>query len=444
MGNLLGHGSIDYIVVYSLMAYAVYAGFTKPHRILFILPACLSFFFFIEVGPRLTPDKLVPVVFVIATVASKGIGYYKNSVKNQFWIITVLIMVVFSTVIGSFYSNYYSSYLTSSIVGTRLIIQAIGYLNYMLIFIIVRKECTLQLGVKRLLKSFLITTSILSLYGVYQFYANEFGWPYRGIVYSDKTSGFGGFNNNEELIFRVNSLANEPKRLTYFIVIGILIILKYYKSIKNRIGFFPLVIVLIFHFVVLWLTYSTSIYFVLAVFITLLLLYSIFRNYNGQIIRYILFFGFLGIAAFAREGEYLNQVYDIRVEGQLESNIIRSEVYGQEFMVNNPGMFVIGLGPGVYNLALAKEYPGKAGIVNNGTFLVPFNSDLLIFMYDFGIIGFFILFIPFINIAMDRKIAANRLSIYVIFMYSVSLVLSGTATLFFLLGAFEAEKNRML
>jgi hypothetical protein len=68
----------------------------------------------------------------------------------------------------------------------------------------------------------------------------------------------------------------------------------------------------------------------------------------------------------------------------------------------------------------------------------------LIFIYDFGIIGFFILLIPFINIAMDRKIAANRFSIYIIFMYCVSMVLSGTATLFFLLGAFEAEKNRML
>lgn len=443
MDNVIGHGVIDYIVVFGFIIYAIYAGFTKPHRILYILPACLSFFFFIEVGPRLTPDKLVPAVFIVSTIARRGISYYQNTVRQQSWIILVLLMVISSTIIGSFYTNYYSNYLTSPFVDTRLIIQVIGYFNYMLIFVIVRKECSKIYGVSRLVKSFLITTSILCAYGIYQYFANEFGLPFRGIVYNEGRVGFGGFSNSEDLIFRVNSLANEPKRLTYFLVIGILIILNYFKDIRNKIGFVPLLIALVAHFLVLWWTYSTSIYLAIAVFIVLLLLYSILGNYNSRIVRYILLFVVIGGVVFVKEKDYLNEIYYYRVEEQLNNETIRSEVYGQEFLVNNPAMLVMGLGPGIYNLALAKEYPGKTGIVNNGNFLVPFNSDILTFIYDFGFVGFLILFSPFLRIVIDRNNASNSFAIYIVFMYCVAIVLSGTATLFFLLGAAEGEKNKI-
>tara|TARA_B100000809_G_scaffold201247_1_gene201797 strand:- start:2095 stop:3438 length:1344 start_codon:yes stop_codon:yes gene_type:complete len=441
--NLIGHGFIDYAFVYSMMYYAFWAGQTKPHRILYILPACLSCFFFIPVGSNLTADKLVPTVFIISVVLSKGSSYFALQNKNSNnWSGKMWLLIAFSIVIGLIYTDFYVQHVKSPLFSTRMLIQVISYINFMLIFIILRKECSKLNGKNILLKSFIITTSILCLYGLYQHFAHQFGWPYRGIVYSANKTGFGGFSNSKDFIFRVNSLANEPKRLTYFLVIGLLILLKYKKDVLTKINFIIYYFLILLHGIVLWLTYATSIYIILTIFIAFLMIYTFFIKFNKILFRQLSIITLLGLATFIYQKKYIKTLYEVRVGKQIDDEEIRAEVKGQEFILNYPEMFILGLGPGNYNFALSKEYPEEAGLSEQGRILIPFNSALMTYLFDFGLLGLLIIVIPLTQIVFNNKIASrNEFSIFVFFLYCTTLTLNPSATLFFFIGAFEGFKN---
>jgi len=441
--NLVGHGLIDYLFVFFMIAYAYYSGQTKPHRILYILPACLSFFFFIPVGSNLTADKLVPAIFITSVILSKGSNYFSiaNKKANN-WVGKMWLLIALSAIIGSVYSSYYENHVISPFFKTRLIIQLIGYINYILIFIIIRKEVSKLNGKKTALTAFLITTSILSIYGVYQYFAHQFGWAYRGIVYNANSTGFGGYKDSGDLIFRVNSLANEPKRLTYFLVIGIIILIKYKNPILKKINFVTYLSLVGIHGIVLWLTYSTSIYLAIIVFIVFLMLYTLFIQYNKTLSRQLVILLILGTGTYLYQRVYFENLYTLRVDKQLEREEVRAEVKGQEFIISNPEMFIVGIGPGIYNFALAKEFPKVGGLTENGTFLIPFNSGLMTYLFDFGIIGFYLLLYPLVLIIFNNKISSkNDFSIFVVFLYCTAITLNPSVTLFYFIGAFEGIKN---
>lgn len=445
---LIGHGAIDYIIVILLSLYAFGAGQTKPHRILYILPACISFFFFIEVGPRLTPEKLVPFIFVSSVILSKGVNYFaistkKNKIENT-WISMIWIVVGVSIIIGFIYNNYYSNYLTTSFLSTRLIVQITSYINFILIYVIVRKECTKPFAKNIFFKSLLFTSLILCIYGVYQYIAHEFGLPYRGIVYSENSTGIGSFTSDESTIFRINSLANEPKRLTYVICLSILLLLLKRNLIIEKIKSVPYYFILLLHIYILWLTYSTSIYFSIAFFLAFLILYVVFIKFNKMLFRQLLLIVILSFTGYYYQKNYFDKLYETRVQNQLEREEVRAEVKGQEFLFDNPEMFILGLGPGIYNFALAKEYPNKAGLSENGRFLIPFNSALMTYIYDFGVIGFFIFLIPLFKIINNKKYSlTNDYSIFVVFLYCTAITLNPTSSLFLFLGAFDGLNNQL-
>ena len=442
--NLIGHGLIDYLFVFFMMSYAYYAGQTKPHRILYILPACLSCFFFIPVGSNLTADKLVPVIFIISIILSKGANYFSlSNKKNNGWIGKMWILIVFSIIIGFLYTNYYAYYINSPFIKTRLIIQIISYINFILLFIIARKECSKVNGKQILLKSFIITTTILCFYGVYQNFAHQFGLPYRGIVYSANHAGYGAFNDSSGSggVFRVNSLANEPKRLTYFLVISLIILFKYRKKVINKTNLIVYLFLFTIHGIVLWLTYSTSIYISIAVFLIFLMLYILLISYNKVLFQQLSILLIIGGSTYFYQKVYFDSLYEIRVDKQLEREEIRVEIKAQEFLFNYPEMFILGLGPGNYNFALAKEYPGKAGLSGNGQYLRPFNSAIVTYLFDLGIIGLFLIISPFLLILFNNRVASkNEFSIFVIFLYCAAITLNPSATLFLFIGAFEGNK----
>jgi len=446
--NLIGHGTYDYLVIILLLLYAFWAGQTKPHRILYILPACISFFFFIEIGPRLTPEKLIPMVFIVSTVLSKGTNYFavskSNLVKNiNAWISKMWILLIVSSIIGVIYTKYYSNYINSPIINTRLIIQLIGYINIFLIYIIVRKECSKSNGIQILIKAFIVTTTIHCAYGVYQYYAHQFGWPYRGIVYSANSTGFGGFQMGE-LTFRINGFANEPKRLSYVLGIGILLLLSIKKHFIKKYTSLLFWILVIVHFVCLWLTYSTSIYLSIAIFIGALTIHTLFFNYDKRIIQ-LLFLGTLvSISFYYYNKVYVEDIYESRVEAQQETK--RTEIYALEFISANPEMFLFGLGPGIYNFALAKEYPGETGLLENGTFIVPINSGIITYIYDFGLWGVLLIISPFLRMfSKNIKFSSSTISSLafptILFVYCICLTLNPFSTIILLIGAFDGNIN---
>ena len=440
--NLIGHGLIDYVFVFFMLAYAFLAGITRPHRILYILPACLSCFFFIPVGSNLTADKLVPAIFIVTIFLSKGPNYFSTSKKNaNTWVGNMWIMIAVSAIVGSIYTDYYAGFVKSPFISTRLIIQTVSYINLLLLFIIARKEISKPKGKELLLKSFVITTTLLTIYGIYQYFAHQLGLPYRGIVYSASSTGFGGYYDSQDIVFRVNSFANEPKRLTYFLVISLIILLKYRKQIISRLNSLLFYVVVLAHAVVLWLTYATSIYISVSIFIIFLLIYSIFIDFNQSLFKQLFLFLIIGASFYSYQKIYFDQLYEIRVDKQIEKEEVRAEVKGQKFMMNYPEMFVLGIGPGNYNFALSKEYKGKAGLAENGRYLVPFNSGIMTYIYDVGIIGFLLIFYPFILILMNNKVASkNDFSIFVVFLFCTAITLNPGTTLFLFIGAFEGIK----
>ncbi|MBL4708843.1 MAG: hypothetical protein JKY48_10445 [Flavobacteriales bacterium] len=390
--NIIGHGLLDYIVVLTFVLYAIYAALTRTHRILYILPAAVSFFFFIQVGPLITPDKVVPFIFLVFVMFRYGVGYFKIPYTSlSKWLLGVFFMICIAFFIGGFYTQYYGNLINSPHLSNRLYIQLIGYANSIFIFIIVRRECILQNNIYRLLKSFIWTTSILAIYGVYQYYADQFGLPYRGMIRSASIVDYAHLKIGEESFFRVNSLASEPKRLTYFIVIGVIILIKYKDYFFGKIGKIMTVALIVAHLLVLWWTYSTSIYISLAVFIGGLMFYVLFLNYNRRLMRTLVVASLIGVGGYFSQQQNLNKLYENRVDEQLENEDVRSEVKGVDYLQSYPGLFIFGIGPGMYNFALAIEYPGKAGLSPLGEILIPFNSAFLTYVYDFGILGCFII-----------------------------------------------------
>lgn len=441
--NVIGHGIIDYIIVFAFLAYALYAAFTKTERILNVLPAAVSFFFFIEVGPRLTPDKLMPTVFLGAVVLRMGWGYFKTN-KPAFmskWPLVFFIVLLISAFVGTYTTAYFRDLLSSPQLNTRLFVQIISYFNVLLIFLIVRRECIVLGSTDKLLKSFVWTTTILTVYGFYQYFANQLGLPFRGIVYAEGAVGTANVKTIDDMMFRVNSFANEPKRLTYFMVVGSLILLKFKSYYFSHLGRLFTWLLIIGHLVILWWTYSTSIYFSVAIFLAGLLIYSVFINYNRRLFNSLIVTILIGGAGYLYQSQELDELYEVRVEEQLEYEEVRQEYYGWDYLVKYPGHFVTGLGPGMYNFALAVEFPGLGGLTSNLSGLKPFNSALLVYLFDFGIVGFFIILFPMVLIFFNKRLANNRFSVFVFFIYCTAITLDPTPTLFLLLGAFDAEQT---
>ena len=438
--NLIGHGILDYIVVFGFILYALFAAFTKTERILNILPAALSFFFFIEVGPRLTPDKLIPAVFLFAVFIRKGWSYFNRSGSQLYtWALAFFFVLLFSTFIGAFYNSYFSDRVSSPHLSTRLFIQVVSYTNALFIFLIVRVECARKEARDKLLKSIVSTTTILTIYGFYQYIANAYGLPFRGIVYSAGEVGTASVKTIDELIFRVNSFANEPKRLTYFIVLGALILIKFKSFYYQKMGAITTWLLIAGHFVILWWTYSTSIYFIMSIFLGGLLIYSIFVNYNQRMISTLVLVAIVGVAGYFYQKQAIDELYEVRVVEQLEYEEVRQEFYGWDYIKKFPGKTIIGHGPGIYNFALADEFPGKGGISYNGLFLKPLNSALMVYLFDLGLIGFIIMIVPFILLVRSSN-ALNRYAVLLFFLYCTCVALDPTPTLFLILGAFDTEK----
>ena len=439
--SVIGHGIADYLVVVFFVFYAIYAGLTKTHRVLYILPAAVSFFFFIEVGPRFTPDTLVPTFYLLTVIIRFGWDYFKvptNSTYN--WLLLLFFTIVYSFFIGSYSILYFDDLVSSPHLSTRLYIQLIGYINSIFIYIIVRRECYYLKGVDGLLKSFIWTTIILCIYGFYQYIANKFGLPFRGIVYSEAGVGLANVKTGEDTFFRVNSFANEPKRLSYFIGIGIIILLKYKNYFYEKFGRLGTFSVIIGHIVILWWTYSTSIYFSIAIFILSIGIYGILFDFNKRLLNTLVIIAILGTGAYFFQQKELDALYNVRVEEQLENDEVRAEVKGLEYVKSHFGLFVLGIGPGMYNFALAAEFPNEAGLTNYGKKLIPFNAAFVAYLFDFGIVGSFILLIPLLRLIFISNYAKNQISLLLFFVYCVCFTLDPTPTLFIMLGAFEAEQ----
>ncbi len=407
--NLIGHGPIDYVVVLAMVGLAFWYGLTNPIKILWLLPAATSFYFFIKVVTFLTPIKLVPFFFLLGVLIRGEKGYF--NVKHSYWHWWLFLLIGVATLIGIFYTPTFDLPRPSAHLKTRLLIQFTSYVNLVFVYLIVRKECTRPGGFEILLKSYIYTSTFLCLYGVYQWIASQYGLPMRGIVYTDqKTSAALDFNN---FIFRINSFANEPKRLSYVLMASVILMncLKsdFRRFFRKKWVFYA---VIALHLFCTFLTYSTSLYLSLAIYLGLILFMSTGRRFHRHYVKYtaLLLLSGTMIAIFSptiRDRVVL--LYELRVNGQLEAleyeDRVRIEKHAFEYILLYPHKMILGVGPGNFNFALNEEFGPHVGIT--GSYLVSMNSAILILLFDFGIFGMLLIWMPLIPYCFDEPVIAQ-------------------------------------
>lgn len=445
--NLIGHGPIDYLVVIGMVALSFWIGLTQPQKILWLLPAACTFYFFIKVVTLLTPIKLIPFFFFLGLALRGEKGYLR--INGRYWHIWILLSILFCTLLGAIYLPQFQLTSPSPYTKTRLIVQFVSYTNLVLIYLIAHRETSKPGGVALLFKSYIFTTTLLCFYGVYQWVASQTGLPMRGIVYTEEIVG--AALDFENFIFRINSLANEPKRLSYMLMISVVIMLSLKE--KNRLIFpkkWQTRAVIFLHLLCVFLTYSTSIYLSIAVFFGLMILLAVRRYYHRLYFR-IAIAGILGIllmlVSFPTLRERLILLYELRVESQIAQ--IDGEVYVRvetdaiNYLKANPKHILLGVGPGNYNFALNDEFGWGKGV--NGSFIFPLNSSLLTLLMDFGLLGF-LLFSKhlwqqiFSRPRYNSEISRRTVLPLILFFFCVGITLNPLPIYFLFIAAFDSDE----
>ena len=441
--SVLGHGLVDYLMVMGMSLFALFAGFTKTKRVLYIIPAAITFYFFIDFLTLLTPIKLVPPLFLGAVLLKGDYDYFSIS-KGRSWFAYVLCLIAISFLIGFVYSRFLPTFGSYSVMK-RLLIQAVSYVNVVLIYLILRKECREPSQFFLFLRVYVITTSILCLYGVYQLIAYKWGLPFRGIVYDADTAL--AAVNLENQIFRINSLANEPKRLSYVLIVSIVILITYVQqfSLSTRRKLFVFFLMTV-HLVCAWLTYSTSIYISLAIFLFVIVLSSLWQKQYRVYSRYAVLGLLVFILALPFFYERLLIIYQARVIDAvtgLGGYYVRIEEYAFPYLLQHPHLLIAGVGMGLYNFFLANDLGMGFGLSRYG--LIPMNSAMLTYVFDFGLPGTIILFSPllksYLGLNWFKNAFADRLAFPMLLLFfSVSLTLNPTFLYFAFLGVLDSQR----
>lgn len=386
MNNIGGHGIYDYIVIIGFIIATVYVAVTKPYNIIYLLPAAGSVWFFIDFVTMITPIKIVPAIFILFTL-NKGRGYF--NFKNDFWAQAILILFCLYCIIGLIYTLSFDGFESYS-PYKRVLIQFMTYINQLFIYFILKKEIRTPADLSKFFRIFVITTTILCLYGFYQYIAFQLGLPFRGIVYSaDQVSAaYDKFYN----FFRVNSLANEPKRLGNILVMGLLMLLALRSSFSQK-----WIIFLVFvHILCGFLTYSTTFFLLIGILIFCL----VFLSFTDQALKYFrkltLIFLMLSLPLLIIFQNRLQIIYNVRVVDQIERAQNEKSYYLDKYAIDyftaDWSGFIFGYGLGNYNFILEKKI--GVGVTSYG--LEIMNSGVLNLIYDFGYIGTLIFLWPLI------------------------------------------------
>jgi hypothetical protein len=455
--NLIGYGALDYLVMAFFVIGSYWIGFTRPRQIMWLLPSAMTFYFFVRVVTILTPIKVVPFFFLLGVLMRGDRGYLVH--KNTYWHKWFGVWFLISMLIGLIYTPILATHPIAPVMRTRLVVQFINNVNLILLFLIVRKECSFPGGFQRFLKAWIYTTIVLCIYGVYQWLAAQFGLPFRGIIYHEGRSNAAvDFIN---FIFRINSFANEPKRLSYILMVSVAILVayrQYWQTLFRRKWIYFLTIGL--HLLCTFWTYATSIFLSIGVFLGIMVLWGLrkrsYRVYwKATVYGTLLFAGLMYFNADLRER--LELVYEIRVSGQLrdvgtEVNP-RQEIFAIDYFKMHPWQTILGIGPGNYNFALYNEFGHDRGLggpiispLNTAPWIMPLNSGHLNLIFDFGIIGWLIIWWPLFANLLGRyryKDEAARLVVIptLIMLFTSAITLNPMIVYFAFLGAFDAARK---
>lgn len=390
----IGHGLIDYIVVFASVLLTMWLLQKKPVLLLLWLPSLLTIDFFIPFMTQLTPSRIVPL-FVGVWLVLKG--YFPPTRQHQL----LFIVSIFGVGLSFIYSFFVHD------LGTRAIFRSLHYLSLLFVFIFVARMARSREGLAHGFLGLLLAGLLHAFHAGYQQIANFVSLPYRGVIYSEGGSTVpvmaGPF-------LRVNGLADEPKRLGYILLtaalIGVLFMMRkryfsgYIEPTVKLLGLRNNLIMTSYILLMLvcgLMTFSGSFLFAMMISSVLLLaMFSVRVVYAALIltpvvaIAAVLLSDTISDYSIVLEEMYQDRVAEINA-GLDSDNIYRQEFFAQALVEENPDTLIFGLGMGRYNIVFYENFGFGAGYDEFGA-LKPLNSQFFEVGFDLGLIGLLVFY----------------------------------------------------
>jgi hypothetical protein len=358
-----GYTPFDPLVVVVGTLYAAYLLMVRPVRLMAFLPIALSIYFFIPALSLLTLWRTIPLL-LIARLVQKGRIGLSAAARPVFGAILLLFVVSlgYAVVFGGD--------------TQRAIIRGIYYMSAGALFLFAYEMGQRKEGYDLFVRGFAIAAVIYAVFGAYQILAFYTGLPVRGIVYGPDSTGTIPSANG---IPRINSLANEPKRLGYVMFAGALACFALAMQLSGR----PRRRFMLAGGAVVALslmTFSASYFLALVLFgaaATVLYPRKLFKGSLAAAAVLSL------LAVVDPDGPIISALVESvesrveEVETGLDGNVVyRQEFFANDYLARHPLQAVTGVGVGQYYLVLNREYGTGVGYAENGG-LMPLNSTLL-------------------------------------------------------------------
>ncbi|MGP6088754.1 hypothetical protein [Antarctobacter jejuensis] len=365
---VFGYTPLDPLIVLLGTGLAAWFLSKRPVRLMAYLPSALSLYFFIPTITLLTLWQTVPMLL---TARALLLGKLKAPPSAK--ILVALFGLAF------FLSATFAVLAGDD--SVRALIRVIYYMGIFALFSFCYEMGRKPEALRLLLRGLVGIGIVLALYGAYQLIATPLGLPVRGILRGTR----GAEMAFEYGFVRINSLANEPKRLGYVLFCATLACFALARMEPGRARF--LRITAIFILIISLFTFAGS-YFATIVMFGLCALVL----YPSRATRYV--FGALavivaGILAFPDAGilEAIQHGYQRRVSeveiGLDGFRVYRQEFYAWDYLANHLGANFTGVGLGQYFITLYREYGVGVGFNEYGG-LQPLNSNFLEILFDLG------------------------------------------------------------
>ena len=367
---VFGYTPLDPLVVIFGTGLAMWYLGREPVRLIGFMPTALSLWFFFPTVTNLTLWQTVPLLLT-GRMLLKG-GLRMASFAKPVFLLVVLVFL--------------ASGLGALIVGADGTRAAIRIIYYMGIFSLL--SFAYEMGRKPecyeiLLKGLVAMGIVYAAYGIYQIIAFYTGLPLRGIVYSASGGSIMAF---EAGLLRINSLANEPKRLGYVLFIAAMACIFLarmrppQRARQLRLASYAI-------FAVSFLTFAGSYFLTIGLFaLTAILLYPsratvyVFGGLAAAVIVAVLFPS-LGLVEAVQHG-YERRLAEVEV-GLDGRQVYRQEFFAWDYLAKNQMSALTGVGVGQYFSVLNAEYGVGAGYNEKGG-LMPLNSNFLELTFDLG------------------------------------------------------------
>lgn len=363
-----GYTPFDPFVVIAGTMYAAYLLTVRPVRLIAFLPIALSIYFFIPTISLLTLWRTIPLLLIGWLLQKKTIRL-STTARPIFGALVVLFLM----------SLGYAMLFGGD--TQRAVIRGIYYMSTGALFLFAFEMGRRKDGYDLFVRGFAIAAIIYAAFGAYQVFAFYTDLPVRGIVYGPHSTGsipsFGG-------IPRINSLANEPKRLGYVMFVGALACFALAKQLsgkpRRRFALAGLCVIALS-----LMTFSASYFLALLLFLAVATLFDPRIFVKGSLAVAAV----LSVLAIGDpDGPIISPLVksiENRVE-EVETGLDGKVVYRQEFFANdyldrNPLQAITGVGVGQYYKVLNGAYGVGVGYDEYGA-LKPLNSTLLEIIFD--------------------------------------------------------------